>query len=156
MLFRATLVFLGFVFFTIFAAATLSMGLAEYKSSAQTVTVTLKPNTPFDVQWEHDGKDNARFRMWCDGGIIKNYAPSELTKSATADAEGFFTYTAKAPGLALGEHDCFVSAYNVVDASLPDAKGSAVRFSVAETIPQKVPAAPVRFRILVTIGGGGQ
>ncbi len=129
---------------------------------AQVVTVTLPPNTPFSIQWDHTGKDHAAFRLWCDGNIVKNYAPAELVKSDTADADGYYTYTAKAPGLPVGEHVCFVSAYNLVEETLGEAKGEPSTVTVATTIPpwegNKLPAVPVRFRILVEvkIGGGGQ
>jgi hypothetical protein len=121
----------------------------------QTVTVTLKPNTPFQIQWDHNGQDHAAFRLWCNGAILKNYAPAELVKSATAQPDGTFTYTATAPGLPIGEHACFVSAYNLVEETLGEAKGEPAVVTVATTTPSgnKLPAVPVRFKILVTIGG---
>lgn len=123
----------------------------------QTITVTLPPNTPFQIQWDHNGQDHAAFRLWCDGNITKNYAPAELVKSEMANADGTFTYTATAPGLPVGEHACFVSAYNLVEETLGEAKGDPATITVATTTPvpggNKLPAVPIRFKILVTIGG---
>jgi hypothetical protein len=123
----------------------------------QTVTVTLPPNTGFQIQWDHEGEPATRFRLWCDGGIVKNYSEVEAVRGATINLDKTWTFTATAPGLAVGEHVCFVSAYDVVEPSLGEFKGEPATVTMATTAPPapgKVHAAPVRFKILVTIGGG--
>jgi hypothetical protein len=82
----------------------------------QTLTVAIPPNTPFTISFIHNLLDSAQFRFICDGGIVKNYTTSEILtgKSTTANADGTFTITVTAPGLASGTHSCSVSAFNTI------------------------------------------
>lgn len=115
--------------------------------SAQTVTVTIPPATPFTVSWDQaiDGTTAPSFRFWCDGQIVKNYAARDVTKAADANTDGTFTFTAQAPGLPAGTHSCLVSAYN----DIGEAKSTAIPLSVGTA-----PATPLRLKVVVQIGGG--
>ena len=130
--------------------------LATLLLLAQTVTVTLPPNTPFQIQWSHEGELTTRYRLWCDGGIVKNYSTTDAVRNATPDPDGLWTFTATAPGLAVGEHVCLVSAYDVVEPAAGEYKSEPASITIATTtpVPGKVRAAPVRFVILVKVGGG--
>jgi hypothetical protein len=111
-----------------------------------TLTVTVKPATPFTITWDQPVQDPMpAFRLWCDAGIVKNYGTAELTKGP-ANADGTILYTAQAPGLAAGAHACFVSAFNDVG----EAKGDPIPVTAGTA-----PATPLRLRIVVTVGGGG-
>jgi hypothetical protein len=90
--------------------------LSPLSLSSQTLTVAIPPNTPFTISFTHNLLDSAQFRFICDGGIVKNYTTSEILagKSTTANADGTFTITVTAPGLASGTHSCSVSAFNTI------------------------------------------
>jgi hypothetical protein len=121
--------------------------------SAQTLTVTLKPNTPFQIQWDQllEGTFTARYRWWCDGVIVKNFAPADLTISDTLNVDRTQAITATVPGLAVGSHSCFVSAFDP-GAAFPEMKGEAIPLAVGTG-----PTTPLRLRVIVTVtGGGGQ
>ncbi len=110
-----------------------------------TLTVTVKPSTPFTITWDQPQPDPLpSFRLWCDGGIVKNYTRTELT-IGPANADGSLPITAQAPGLAAGSHTCFVSAYNEV----AESKGAPIPISVGTA-----PATPLHLKIVVQIGGG--
>jgi hypothetical protein len=121
----------------------LAVGL--WPSRAQTLTVILKPLTPFTITWDqpNDGT-NPSFRLWCDGAIVKNYAKTDVT-AGPVNADGSIQQTATAPGLPAGQHSCFVSAFNDVG----EAKGEPIPVSVGT-----LPATPIRLKIVVTVGGG--
>jgi hypothetical protein len=114
---------------------------------AQTVTVTIKPATPFTITWDQPTQNTfqLKYRLWCDGAIVKNYAVTEVT-AGPDNADGTTPETAIAPGLAAGTHSCFVSAYN----DLGEAKSDAIPLTVGVT-----PGTPLRLRVVVTVGGGG-
>ncbi len=110
-----------------------------------TLTVTVKPSTPFTITWDQPQPDPLpAFRLWCDGAIVKNYARTELT-IGPANADGSLPITTQAPGLAAGAHSCFVSAYNEV----AEAKGEAIPITVGSA-----PGTPLKLRIVVQVGGG--
>jgi hypothetical protein len=115
---------------------------------AQTLTVTLKPATPFQITWDQPAALNTfapKYRWWCDGAIVKNFAASEVT-AGPDNADGTTPQTATVPGLSAGTHSCLVSAFN----DLGEAKSDAVPLTVGTA-----PATPLRLRIVVTVGGGG-
>jgi hypothetical protein len=119
-------------------------------SAAQTITVTIPPATPFTISWDQpveDAPTPPSFRFWCDGTIAKNYAPRELTKAATPNADGTVTFTAQAPGLPAGTHSCLVSAFNEIG----EVKSVAIPITVGTA-----PATPLRLKVVVQIGGGDQ
>lgn len=121
----------------------------------QTVSATLAPATPFQIEWLHTGEWTPVFRFWCDGAIVKTFKESEPVRSATKDADGYYTYTGTVPGLPVGAHPCFVSAYNGAAESLGDAKGDPVVFTVAAPLPpQKIPPVPLKLKLIVPVGGG--
>jgi hypothetical protein len=114
-----------------------------------TLTVTVKPSTPFTITWDQpEPSPLPSFRLWCDGAIVKNYLRTELVVGA-ANADGSVPITAQAPGLAVGQHACFVSAWN----ENGEAKGAPIQITVAVATG---PATPINLRIVVTVGGGGQ
>lgn len=130
---------------------------------AQTLSVTVPANTPFEVSFKHDGLLMPSFRWWCDGSIAKNFSPTETKQpSTTPDADGRYTYTVTVPGLPAGSHTCFVSAFNDVGEvkAVCSATGTTdcvtpITFSVGGA-PQpvgKAPAVPVDIRIVVKTGG---
>lgn len=126
------------------------MTLAALLFVAQTLTVTIKPATPFQIQWDQllEGTFTARYRWWCDGVIVKNFAPADLTISPTFNEDRTQAITATVPGLPAGAHSCFVSAYDT-GAVFPEMKGEAIPLAVGTG-----PTTPLRLRILVTVGGG--
>lgn len=81
----------------------------------QTTTVSIKPNTPWSLEFYHNGQDSSQYRLWCDGIIVKNYSDAEISngKSSTVNIDGNFTYDLTAPGLSSGKHSCLISAYNL-------------------------------------------
>jgi hypothetical protein len=93
----------GLVLFT--CCAIVGLGV-NARIKAQTLTVAIAPNTAFTIAF--DGNDTDSFRLWCEGNIVKNYTAAELTlgKSATKNADGTYTFTVSAPGLASGMHSC--------------------------------------------------
>jgi hypothetical protein len=112
---------------------------------AQTLTVTVKPATPFTITWDQLVQDPMpAFRLWCDATIVKNYANADLTKGPL-NADGTIPYTAQAPGLAAGVHSCFVSAFN----DIGEAKSDPIPVTAGTA-----PATPLRLKIVVTVGGG--
>lgn len=114
---------------------------------AQTLTVTIKPATPFVITWDQPPSDDPlSFRLWCDGAIVKNYTAAELTKAAAPNADGSTSYTATAPGLPSGSHSCLVSAFNPI----AEAKSDAIPLLVGTA-----PATPIKLRIVVSVGGSG-
>lgn len=120
--------------------------LAYVLSSQPTLTVTVKPGTPITITWDQPAEDTpSSFRIWVDGNIVKNIPTAELTKAPAPNADGSLAYTATAPGLPVGTHTMFVSAWNVIGES----KGEAVPLSVGTA-----PPTPLRLKIVVTVGGG--
>lgn len=119
---------------------------------AQTLTATILPATPFQIEWRHTGEWTPVFRFWCDGAIVKNFRETEPMRSATRGADGLYTYTATVPGLPVGAHPCFVSAYNGAAETLGEAKGEPVMFMVA--VPQQIPPVPLKLKLIVPVIGG--
>lgn len=72
----------------------------------------VKPNEAFLIKFDAD--DISKFRLWCDGRIVKNYSTAEvkLGKNPIVTAEGLFTYTLSAPALTQANHSCLVSAFD--------------------------------------------
>lgn len=70
------------------------------------------PNEFFHIQFE--GEENQRFRLWCDGAIVKNYSAAEVKagKSEIKTSDGLYTYILQAPPLSLSKHECFISQIN--------------------------------------------
>lgn len=120
-----------------------------------TLTATVAPNTPFQIQWDHDTLMTPGFRWWCDGGIVYNFKHVDVqwaNDPKGPNADGTFTYTAQVPGLAAGDHSCTISAFNEAAPTLGDAKGEVAIVHVATA--QKIPSMPVRVKIVVGGGGG--
>lgn len=115
---------------------------------AQTITVTIPPNTEYTVAWQHDGLLMPEFRWWCDGEIVKNF-PLLMPVPLTPDADGLYTYTALVPGMPEGVHMCFISAYN----QHGEVKAPPVPIVVGTPQP---PAMPFNIRVVVTVKGGGE
>ena len=125
----------------------LTLILLAVLTPLQTLTVTVKPATPFPITWdqpvEPDGSAAPSFRLWCDSAIVKNFSAAEITKGPP-NADGTIPHSATAPGLAAGAHSCFVSAFNDVGES----KGTAIPITVGTA-----PATPLRLKIVVQVGG---
>lgn len=88
------------------------VALTTVTSKSQTLTVAIKPNTPFPVEFQH--VHNAEgYRMWCNGAIVKNYNNAEIAagRSKEPDADGLYTFTVSAPGLPAGKYTCQISAF---------------------------------------------
>lgn len=115
----------------------------------QTLTVTLKPLTPFQITWdqppEPDPTAKVSFRWWCEGGIVKNFTTAEVVATTPANPDGTTTYTATVPGLSGGSKSCLVSAYN----DIGETKSTAIPLTVGV-----VPATPLKLRVVVSVGGG--
>jgi hypothetical protein len=111
-----------------------------YSVKAQTLTVAIAPNTAFTIAF--DGNDTDSFRLWCEGNIVKNYTSAELTlgKSATKNADGTYTFTVSAPGLASGMHSCLVSAFN----TLGETKSDPIQIPVGN-----LPMKPINLKVVV-------
>lgn len=125
--------------------------------SAQTLTVQLKPNTPFQIEWYQPDAEPAllAYRFWCNSAIVKNFAKAELSFGTPVNGETPITTTA--PGLPTGTHSCFVSAVlTTKDAAgvetAIEAKGAPIPLTVVQTTG---PGTPMRLRVVVTVGGGG-
>lgn len=123
------------------------MWLALLLTLSQTLTVTLKPATPFTITWDMPVDNSGpSFRLWCDGAVVKNYTPKELTKAPLDNPDGTVTYTAEAPGLSAGNHSCFVSAFNLIG----EVKGEPIPLVVGV-----LPSTPLRLKVVITVPGGG-
>lgn len=128
---------------------------------AQTLSVTVPANTPFDVSFKHDGLLMPSFRWWCDGSIAKNFSSTETRQPATPpDVDGRYLYTVSVPGLPAGSHSCFVSAFNdqgefkACNAAVTTDCVTPIAFTVGSAVPiGKPPAVPVDLRIVVKTGG---
>lgn len=98
----------------------------------------LKPNTPFQITFDHEKQDSqAQYRWWCGGVIVKNFSAVEVVQLAPAGADGMSTLSATVPGLPLGKHSCFVSAFN----EFGEEKGAPIQIPVGGP-----PSAPLRLR----------
>lgn len=118
--------------------------------SAQTLTVQLKPNTPFTIQWEQvlEGNFTFRYRFWCNGAIVKNFAMSEIkVDPAINPTDRTQVITTTAPGLPAGKHECLVSAFDEIEEKKSDSIPVVVSGGVT---------TPLRLKILVEVKGGGQ
>jgi hypothetical protein len=128
-------------------------------AAPQTITVTLPPDTPFPIQWKHPLELTTRFRLWCDSEIKKNFTSAEAVRGTEPDVAGYYTYTATAPGLPVGEHVCLVSAFDVFEeARYGEFKSEPATITMAPAptpVPGKVHSAPIGFIILIKIPGGG-
>lgn len=112
-----------------------------------TLTVTLKPQTPFQITWDQppaEGAIGVNFRWWCDGGIVKNFTAAEAVGKVPANADGTTTYTATAPGLSAGSHSCLVSAFN----DFGESKSAPIPITVGV-----VPGTPIKLKVVVVVGG---
>lgn len=70
------------------------------------------PNAPYTLLWTHQGDPGVQFRLYIDGAVVHNYTSAELTKSATPDATGVYSYSAAGiPMAAPGSHTLILSAY---------------------------------------------
>lgn len=130
----------------------------------QTLSVTLPANTPFTLSFEHDGLLMPDFRAWCDGSIVKNFSAMDGKPSIVANANGLYTYTVQVPGLPVGTHSCWVTAFNQNGESKVCAAGQTstdaapcvvpLTFPVGAPAPVgKPPAVPVNIRLVVGVGG---
>lgn len=135
---------------------------AKAQAPPVTVTATVAPDTPFQIQWDHDTLMTPGFRWWCDGGIVYNFKHADLqwaNDPKGPNADGTFTYTATVPGLHAGDHACTVSAFNEAAPSLGDFKGFIANVHVALTTDppagQKLPSMPLRIKLVVPVSGGG-
>lgn len=121
--------------------------LLALAQTAPALTVVLPPDTPFRISFEGQPDADARFRWWCDGAIVKNFAPADLAKGAVT-ADGLVAYEGEVPGVARGAHSCLVSAWTSASEAMgaPEAKSVAVPI-VAGTLP----VTPINLRVLVTV-----
>jgi hypothetical protein len=112
--------------------------------SAQTLSVSIAPNTPFQISFDSPVDTSTSYRVWCDGNILKNYTATEINngKSTVPNADGTFTFTISVPGLSLGKHSCLVSAFN----DLGEAKSLPLDVPVGT-----IPSAPINLRFVVEI-----
>jgi hypothetical protein len=120
-------------------------------TTAQTLTVQIKPNTPFTVQWDQKLEDtfNVRFRWWCNGVIVKNFTVTEVTVSPEINqTDRTQTHTAIVPGLPAGMHSCLISSFN----DISEEKSAPIPLTTGTG-----PTTPVRVRVVVDVkaGGGG-
>ena len=100
-----------------------------------TVAAQLKPGEPFRIAFDHEGGPGIKYRLWCNGSIVKNYGDAELTRSG-------LSVEADAPPLPKGAHSCLVSAYD----EFGEAKSDPI------TIPVGTPTGPpTSLRIVITI-----
>src|SRR5687767_5027765 len=85
--------------------------VAALFSQTPQLTVALRPQEAFQVGWQ--GYPTDSFRWWCDGAIVKNFTPEELTKGTTvlSPETEFVEISAAVPGLPEGTHSCAVSSY---------------------------------------------
>jgi hypothetical protein len=136
--------------------------LAALSVLPQTLSVTVPANTPFDVSFKHDGLLMPSFRWWCDGAIAKNFTATETRQPTTdPDANGRYLYTVTAPGLAIGIHTCWFTAFNdngetktLCTATVTTDCVTPITFTVGTPTPVgKPPAVPVDIRIVVRTGG---
>lgn len=111
--------------------------------SLQVLTVSIPPNTAFQLSFDHDNLNMASYRLWCDDAIIKNYPISEiLAGKGPINPDGTYTFTVSAPGLITGKHSCIISAYN----DIGESKSTPISFPVGV-----VPSVPFNLRIVVSI-----
>lgn len=83
--------------------------------------VKLPPATQVTIQWEHDGGEDAQFRLLVDSVVVKTWTAQEMTKSATANSVGDFTYTAPyVAGFNKGNHTVQVEAFNAFASTASD------------------------------------
>ena len=116
-----------------------------------TITATVKPLTSFQVVFDHDagGDSTIAYRFWCDGAIVRNFLPGDLTKAATPNADGTVAITATVPGgLAVGTHSCWVSAFNGTSES------AGVPIPLVAAVVSAAPKTPLHLRLVVQVGGG--
>lgn len=136
---------------TIILLTGLMMGLISVCAHAQT-PVDVKPGVAFTVAWDHDGLNQASFRIIIDGQVVKNWLPTDLTKTGPDPVTGLFAYQAVVPipGLTVGTHTLIIQAYNTY------AKADSLPLTqVVNGIP---PTAPRNFRIIggtITVADNG-
>lgn len=111
----------------------------------QVLTTNVPVNTPFTIAFEHQWNLGDKYRLWCNGSIIKNYSEIESSNgrviSPTTPVEPFtYTFTLTSPPLTKGIHSCFISAYNEVG----ETKGNPENIIVGAA-----PSIPVGFRVIV-------
>lgn len=112
--------------------------------SAQTLSVSIPPSTPFQLSFDSPADPTTFYRVWCDGAILKNYTTAEINtgKSSVSNADGTTTFTISVPGLPLGKHSCLISAYN----DLGESKSSLLDVPVGT-----IPSSPINLRFVVEI-----
>jgi hypothetical protein len=107
------------------------------------LNAVIAPLTAFRVAWDFPAAETPDgFRVFCDGAILANYSPSQVTKSTTSDP-AMVTYTATVPGLPAGRHTCHVVAFNAAGDSLPS--------NVVEPVMALRASAPVELRFVIEI-----
>lgn len=127
----------------------LLMLLLSFSPSLVEAQVTVKPNTPFKVQFQSKVDSNELFHFKCDSTILKNWTDLERRAGTTltADVDGFFTITLDyTPGLANGSHTCSVIADNLFGSvetpsiSVPsgNAPGTLKGFKIINTVTTTV------------------
>lgn len=112
---------------------------------AQSLSVSIPPNTPFSISFDHNLADSVSFRLWCDDSIVKNYTNSEILsgKNPVINTDGTYTITVSAPGLGNGNHNCQMTAFNSIGES---AKSETLLVPVGS-----IPAVPIRLKFVVII-----
>jgi hypothetical protein len=69
------------------------------------------PSTrPVTIAWDWTGAKSSRFRLWCNGAVVKTFQEPELTRKATTD----FTEVRTTVSGLKGVLECAVTAYDVV------------------------------------------
>lgn len=113
--------------------------------ASQTLTVSISPNTPFSISFDHNLADNSNFRLWCDDSIVKNYTNAEILagKNPLINTDGTYTITVSAPGLSSGNHNCQISAFNSIGES---SKSETLLVPIGS-----IPAVPIRLKFVVVI-----
>lgn len=117
------------------------ISLASMAFKEQTLTVAIPANTPYSVEFKHNG-EAAGFRLWCDSAIVKNYTATEIAagKSATKNTDGNYTYQVMAPGMTNGQHSCLMSAIYPEG----EQKGEPITVPIGN-----LQMRPIEFRIIV-------
>lgn len=69
----------------------------------------INPDEAFKIQFEYDTAPPDKFRLWYDGGIVKNYTNAEVRLGKKTNTDGTVTFTLSAPPLDLKNHKYFIS-----------------------------------------------
>ena len=95
-----------------FEVVTWGFALGAFIVSMAASRPQVNPGEAFLIQFEYKDAPPDKFRLWYDGGIVKNYSNTEVILGKKANADGTFTYTLSAPPLDLKNHTYFISVYN--------------------------------------------